>query len=114
MVETEFKVSNKLRGWSSYTLGEVFDFTGGGTPSKKVKSYWGGSIPWASIKDIKGDTLDSTVDTITKDGVKNSATNIAEPGDLILATRINPGRPIISNIRTAINQDLKIARPKIH
>ena len=25
---------------------------GGGTPSKKNKLYWGGKIPWASVKDM--------------------------------------------------------------
>lgn len=30
-----------------------------------------------------------------------------------MATRITPGRPILSKIRTAINQDLKIVKPKI-
>ena len=35
-----------------------------------------------------------------------------EPGDVILITRISPGKSIISNVRSAINQDLKIAKPK--
>ncbi|WP_245184713.1 restriction endonuclease subunit S [Neolewinella antarctica] len=94
-------------------LGEVCDFKGGGTPSKANKAYWTGDIPWASIKDIKGDVLNSTIDSITETAVQESSTNIAEAGSLILATRITPGRPILTNIRTAINQDLKIVTPKI-
>ena len=106
--------NNIPKHWQLKKLGEVCQFIGGGTPSKKVISYWKGNIPWASIKDIKGTFLTKTTDFISEEGVKNSATNIASPGELIIATRINPGRVILSKIKTAINQDLKIARPKLH
>ena len=34
-------------------LGDVLNrIVGGGTPSKNRKSYWGGNIPWASVKDM--------------------------------------------------------------
>ncbi len=98
--------------WEWIKLGEACNFIGGGTPSKKESKYWNGNINWASVKDIKGDFLNSTKDSITELGLKNSASNIAEPNDLILITRISPGKSIITNVRTAINQDLKIVRPK--
>src|ERR1035437_5574559 len=104
--------NNIPKHWQVKKLGEVCNFIGGGTPSKSNTSYWNGLIPWASIKDIKGQYLTKTIDLITEIGVKNSATNLANPDEIILATRINPGRPIISKIKTAINQDLKIAKPK--
>ncbi len=93
-------------------IGELFDFVGGGTPSKKEPSYWIGNIPWASVKDIKGEYLNDTEDRISEQGLKNSASNIANPNDVILITRISPGKTIITNIKTAINQDLKIVKPK--
>ncbi len=99
-------------GWRWVKLGEVCNFIGGGTPSKKESKYWNGNVSWASVKDIKGDYLNSTEDRITNLGLKESASNIAEPGELILITRILPGRSIITNIRTAINQDLKVVKPK--
>lgn len=99
--------------WQTKKLGEVCEFIGGGTPSKANKNYWNGNIPWASIKDIKNQYLAQTQDSITNEGLKNSAANLAFPNDIILATRINPGRPIITKIKTAINQDLKIIKPKI-
>lgn len=92
-------------------IGECFSFLGGGTPSKQNKDYWNGDINWASIKDIKGDILNNTIDYITDEGLKNSSSNLAEKDEVILATRINPGKTIISNIRTAINQDLKVIKP---
>ncbi len=99
-------------GWISVKIGEVFDFKGGGTPSKQVPGYWNGDLCWASVKDIKGDYLFDTADKITQTGLKNSAANLAFPGDVILITRISPGKTITSKITTAINQDLKLIKPK--
>ncbi|MBA5630156.1 restriction endonuclease subunit S [Moheibacter lacus] len=92
-------------------IGDKFNFVGGGTPSKKNESFWNGNIHWASIKDIKGDFLNSTTDFITSEGLNNSSSNLALEDEVILATRINPGRTIISKIETAINQDLKVIKP---
>lgn len=98
--------------WTLVRLGEIFDFVGGGTPSKKNPDYWNGNVNWASVKDIKSRYLFKTEDTISENGLLNSSANIAKPGDIILITRINPGKSAISKIRTAINQDLKIIKPK--
>lgn len=95
------------------TVGEIFDFVGGGTPSTTDKEYWDGDIPWASVKDIKGDFLNKTKDYISKKGLNNSSANLALKGQVILITRISPGKVLITNIDTAINQDLKIVKPKI-
>jgi len=101
-----------FEGKEQTTVGELFDFVGGGTPSKKIPEYWQGDIPWASVKDVKGDYLKHTQDRISAAGLKDSASNLAKPKDVILITRISPGKTIITNIETAINQDLKIVKPK--
>ena len=100
-------------GWAWCRLGEICEFKGGGTPDKLDLSYWGGNLNWASVKDIKGKFLYSTEDKITELGLKNSAANLAKIDDIILITRILPGKAIITKIETAINQDLKIVLPKI-
>ena len=105
------RVDTKPRGWAHSKIGEIFNFIGGGTPSKQEPSYWDGDICWASVKDVKGEYLFDTRDKITVNGVENSATNIAYPGDVILITRISPGKIITTRIETAINQDLKIVKP---
>lgn len=99
-------------GWSLQKLGDLFDFKGGGTPDKKNPAYWGGDIPWASVKDIKTQYIDSTIDRITEKGLKESAANLANPGDLVLLTRIEPGKVAIVKKPVAVNQDCKIAKPK--
>jgi type I restriction enzyme S subunit len=104
--------NNMREDWIECELGEICSFVGGGTPSKSNSEYWNGIIPWASIKDIKGDFLEKTQDFISEIGLRESASNLALENEIILATRINPGKPIISKIKTAINQDLKIVKHK--
>lgn len=101
-----------FEGKKKAPIGQLFDFVGGGTPSKQVPNYWVGDIPWASVKDVKRDYLNDTVDRISEEGLKNSSANIANKDEVILITRISPGKAIITNIRTAINQDLKVVKPK--
>lgn len=107
-----YNIDKIPKGWSKAKITHIFDFIGGGTPSKKENRFWNGDIPWASVKDVKGSYLTETQDTITQIGLDNSASNIVKPGEVILITRISPGKVITSKIKTAINQDLKIVRPK--
>jgi type I restriction enzyme S subunit len=98
--------------YSMIQVGELFDFLGGGTPSKNQSEFWNGEIPWASVKDIKGECLKDTKDHISEMGLKKSSSTIASKGEVILITRISPGKAILTNIDVAINQDLKVVKPK--
>lgn len=100
-------------GWVSIPLGCVIGSnTGGGTPSKQNPSYWNGSIPWASVKDIQTDKyLTATIDTITEEGLKNSSSNLIPPNCLLVVTRMGLGKLAINKIPVAINQDLRAIEP---
>ena len=100
--------------WEEKKLGELCEYIGGGTPSKKCKEYWNGNINWASVKDITGKYLFETQDKITQLGVDSSATNICGPNSLLLITRMSPGKTVITKCITAINQDLKIVKSEIN
>lgn len=95
-------------------LGEIVTFKGGGTPDKSVPDYWGGNVPWASVKDFKSTSISRTTDYITQDGVRNSATNIVPAGTVIVPTRMAVGKAAICTIDVAINQDLKALLPSEH
>ncbi|WP_407355488.1 restriction endonuclease subunit S [Methanolobus sp. WCC5] len=99
--------------WVDTKLGSLIDFVGGGTPDKKTSEYWGGTIKWASVKDVKNKYLYETQDKITELGLKNSSSQLAGQEELILVTRISPGKCVIAKDNIAINQDLKIVRPKV-
>ncbi|SFG74439.1 type I restriction enzyme, S subunit [Pseudomonas syringae] len=88
-------------------LGDLVDIRGGGTPSKAIPEYWGGAIPWASVKDFKGGVLKVTEDYITELAVSCSATNVIPAGNIIVPTRMALGKVAINEVDMAINQDLK-------
>jgi len=97
------------KGWEWVRLGEVvLSVTGGGTPSKNNPGFWGGEIPWASVKDLNVETyLDSTIDSITGKAVASSSTNLIPKGSVIVCTRMGLGKIAINRVAVAINQDLK-------
>jgi restriction endonuclease S subunit len=71
------------KGWKKVKLGDlVLTIKGGGTPSKKVPEYWNGDIPWASVKDMKEDSvyLSKTTDYITEVGLNKSSSNLIPSG----------------------------------
>ncbi|EOV0102928.1 restriction endonuclease subunit S [Vibrio vulnificus] len=93
--------------WVTKKLGDLVSIKGGGTPSKKIEEYWNGSIPWASVKDLKSRLLLGTEDSITLLGVEKSATNIIPRGTIIVPTRMALGKVALAGVDLAINQDLK-------
>lgn len=91
-------------------LGEIAKFESGGTPSKKNKNYWNGSIPWISAKTLVGDTVYESDLAITKEGLE-AGSKLAPKGSLLLLTR---GSGLFKRIPLAIagkevafNQDIK-------
>ena len=95
--------------WTLVQLGEVIiKHLGGGTPSKAIADYWDGDILWASVKDVgKSKYLDETTDRITDAGLENSSSNLIEPGNLLVVTRMGLGKMSINRVPVAINQDLR-------
>lgn len=94
------------------TLREIITFKGGGTPSKSVSEYWGGEIPWATVKDFTSTALTTTQDAITEAGLKSSSANLIPRGHVIIPTRMALGKAAINYIDLAINQDLRALIPK--
>lgn len=93
--------------FTSVQLGTVVTIVGGGTPDRSNPEYWGGTVPWASVKDLKSCCLTATAETITEEGLRNSATNLIPAGNVIVATRMALGKAAINEVDVAINQDLK-------
>jgi len=93
-------------------LEKVCNIIGGGTPSKKIKSFYEGEIPWATVRDMKNDFIYDTEFKITDDAIKKSSTNLIAGGNVVIATRVGLGKVSIISFDTAINQDLKGIIPK--
>lgn len=86
---------------------------GGGTPSRQVLAYWGGSIPWASVKDFSNgeDSLLSTQESITDAALRASASNLIPAMTPLVCTRMAVGRAAMAPMPIAINQDVKALVP---
>ncbi len=100
--------------WKIVPLKEVLEqIIGGGTPSRKNPSYWHGSIPWLTVKDMRTRRPKDSIDHITEQAVENSSTNIIPANTVIIATRIGLGKVVRVPFDSAINQDLKalVAKP---
>jgi len=95
-----------------YKLGDIADIIGGGTPSKNIKEYYNGSILWASVRDMKNETLDDTEFKITEKALEESSSKIIPKDNIIIATRVGLGKVCMLAKDTAINQDLKGIIPK--
>lgn len=102
------------RDWEVVLLDScVKKIIGGGTPSRKIKSYYEGNIPWATVKDLDGKLYkEDTLEHISKEAINKSSTNLIAPGNVIIATRMGLGRGFINKVHMAINQDLKAIYPK--
>jgi len=100
-----------MKPWPTKPLGALVDFVGGGTPRRDRPDYWGGGIPWASVKDLQSQLLETTIETITSEGLANSASNLIPAGTVIIASRVGLGKVAINRKPVAINQDLKALTP---
>ena len=98
--------------WQIKKIESVCDIIGGGTPSKSNISFYEGNIPWATVRDMKNENISETEFKITKEAIKQSATNIIPSNNVVIATRVGLGKICLLKNDTAINQDLKGIIPK--
>ena len=59
-------------GWQEVKLGDVAKIVTGGTPSTKIKEYWGGNILWMNSGELNNKYIYNTKTRITEEGLKNS------------------------------------------
>jgi type I restriction enzyme S subunit len=93
-------------------LGDLCNVVGGGTPPKDRPDYYGGDIPWATVRDMRTDVISETEFKITKAAVAASATNVIPAGNVVIATRVGLGKVCLIEQPTAINQDLRGVIPR--
>ena len=81
-------IENFFKGkYKTVRFGDISRGISGGTPSKKVASFWKGKIPWVSPKDMKTDFITETEDYISESAIENSSTQFLEIGNIIFVMR---------------------------
>ena len=101
--------------WKEYRLGDIADWSSGGTPSKSNEDFWGGNIPWISASSMDGNRYFDSKLRVTDLGLK-SGTRLAPAGSILLLGR---GSILHQKIRVGIaerdvsfNQDVKALKVK--
>jgi type I restriction enzyme, S subunit len=98
-------MSDLPKGWIESTLGDMGEWSSGGTPSRKNQEYFGGSIPWVKTGDLKDAYIESVDEYITNSGLKNSSAKVFPSGTLLLAMYgATIGRTGVLKIEAATNQ----------
>lgn len=95
------------KGWSAVTLSKMIQLIGGGTPKRSESSYWAGTIPWFSVRDVPDDGDVWVVDTeekITQAGLQKSSTKLLREGTTIISARGTVGKLALVGIEMAMNQ----------
>lgn len=75
-----------MSSWEIVKIGDVFQVTSGGTPSRsKLEYYIGGKIPWVKTGDLKGKYVNHPEEFITNEALKNSSAKMFPQNTLLLA-----------------------------
>lgn len=91
--------------WEEIKLGNLSNSFSGGTPSRAIKEYYNGSIPWIKSGDLNRSIIVSVEENISEQALVNSSAKIVNKGTLLLAMYgATAGVVAITNIRGAINQ----------
>ena len=95
-------------GWEPMTVGEAFEITGGGTPSKKVSRYWDdGRIDWFTPSDLtsaKSMFMERSGTRISADGLRESSARLFPARSVMMTSRATLGVVSICTGQACTNQ----------
>ena len=101
--------------WVSDSLGNIFETTSGGTPSRTEKTYWNGDFPWITTSLVDFRVITSAEEFLTAEGLKNSSAKLFPKGTVLMAmygqgkTR---GQVALLGIKAATNQACAAILPR--
>lgn len=87
----------------------------GGTPSRSNPALWNGDIPWVKTGEVNYNLIRQTEETISEEGLRNSAAKLTPRGTLLVAMYgqgVTRGRVAILGIDAALNQACAAVFPK--
>ena len=93
-------------GWKWVRLGNIADWTSGGTPSRKHPEYYKeGTIPWIKTGELNDDVIMDSEERITVEAVENSSAKILPVHTVIVAMYgATIGKTGILGINASTNQ----------
>jgi type I restriction enzyme S subunit len=103
-------MSENARDWDDVSIADLGEIVGGGTPSRAMSSFWGGSIQWitpSEITALKGKFVRETRERITDEGLAASAAKLLPIGSILVTTRATLGEIAIAAVPVTTNQGFK-------
>jgi len=86
-------------------LGDLCFTTSGGTPSRKISSYYIGDIPWVKSGELGDNLIVKTDEYISEEAIKNSSAKLFPKGTLLIALYgANIGKLAFLGIDATTNQ----------
>jgi len=89
-------------------LSKVATLATGHTPDRAREDYWGGSIPWISLTDIRtldGNVAFDTIQNVTESGLANSSSVLLPKGTVCLSRTASIGFVTVMGREMATSQD---------
>ncbi|MHA1972559.1 MAG: restriction endonuclease subunit S [Candidatus Hodarchaeales archaeon] len=118
MTQTKFKqteVGKIPGGWEVLSISDVAGVVGGGTPSTKDVTNFGGDISWITPKDLSNyhfRYIERGERNITKKGLNNSSAKLLPKGAVLLTTRAPIGYVAIAKNQVTTNQGFRSLVPR--
>ena len=100
--------------WEMVELDQICKIQSGGTPSRPIKEYWEGNIPWVGSTVCKDREIgiESAEEFITESGFKNSNTKLFPIGTTLIAlVGATIGKTAYLNFETTTNQNIAGLQP---
>ncbi|MGD1152746.1 MAG: restriction endonuclease subunit S [Syntrophales bacterium] len=95
-----------VEGWTTEQLGSVIkDIGDGGTPNTNKREYFGGSVPWVVIQDIRK-SISTTKTTLTRLGLASCSAKLWPAGSVILSTGATIGEVGLAEVPVATKQGI--------
>ena len=99
-----------MNNWKEYKVKDFAEVVGGGTPSTKNESYYGGDISWLTPRDLTNYAskyIGSGERSITVEGLRNSSAKIIPKNSILLTSRAPIGYLAIASNELCTNQGFK-------
>lgn len=94
--------------WRWVALTDIARLESGHTPSRRHPEWWGGDIPWLSIRDARdhhGRRIDHTAEHTNKLGLENSSARLLPADTVCLSRTASVGYVVVTGRPMATSQD---------
>lgn len=99
------KQQNKSMSWPTKKLGEVCEIRIGKTPRRGVAKYWtNGTLPWATISEVRGAEITNTNERITETATKELNMSPFPRGTVLYTFKLSIGRVGIAGVDLFTNE----------